>query len=477
MMSADSKIRIVLFLLVWFSCAWFGSWEMNPNQATRMYAAISLVEDHDATIDEYADATIDKAMFGGHVYLDKAPGMTLMALPAVALADALTGQRATGFSKTIYDPAFSRFMRLRTRLAVATGPALLTALAAILLYDIALHLTASAGAALFTALGYALGTPAWGWSTTLLGHAPVAALYVIAVWVIGRGTRDPAPHPWCAALAGFALGWAVVIEHQAVIAGSAIGIWGLWRLRDRADRWRAVLAALVAGSVALVPLAGYNMIAFGTPFRIGYQGVVGFDGMDHGLFGLVAPNLPVLYEILLGLDRGLIWVAPIMLLAPYGLYRLADDRSTRDLGVMAVAVVVAALLVNAAYVYWDGGNATGPRHAMPMIGIACLGLAPVWALLRRRAARGLAGALLVVSIALNAAIAAAEIFAPPTFHFPIWSAVFERRLLRGDLHTIGSDYWGWSTWTGFAVWVAVAVSTIAWLAIRTSTRVREGQPT
>ena len=33
----------------------------------------------DARIDEFRDLTIDKAEFGGHVYLDKAPGMTLLA--------------------------------------------------------------------------------------------------------------------------------------------------------------------------------------------------------------------------------------------------------------------------------------------------------------------------------------------------------------------------------------------------------------
>ena len=73
-LAALAAILIVIGLLVWSSCAWFGSWEGNPNNATRLFAAISLVEDGDATIDEFSGLTIDKATFGGHVYLDKAPG-------------------------------------------------------------------------------------------------------------------------------------------------------------------------------------------------------------------------------------------------------------------------------------------------------------------------------------------------------------------------------------------------------------------
>ncbi len=76
------------------SCAWFGSWEFNPNNATRLFAAIRMVEDGTATIDPLAHLTIDKAQFGAHAYLDKAPGMTLMALAPVALTDLVTGDRA-----------------------------------------------------------------------------------------------------------------------------------------------------------------------------------------------------------------------------------------------------------------------------------------------------------------------------------------------------------------------------------------------
>ena len=140
-------IRIVLFALIWFSCAWFGSWELNANTATRMFAAVSLVEEGDATIDQFAPLTIDKAAFDGHVYLDKPPGMTLMALPAIWLADAVTGERSARFGAAPAGPDFERYLRLRTRLAAASGPAVLTALAAVLLFDLALGLTGNAAAA------------------------------------------------------------------------------------------------------------------------------------------------------------------------------------------------------------------------------------------------------------------------------------------------------------------------------------------
>ena len=456
----DRRGALALALLVWLSCAWFGSWEGNPNNATRLFAAISLVEDGDATIDEFAPLTIDKARFGTHAYLDKAPGMTLMALPAVWLADRATGDDARRHRLSLADDGFARFLRLRLRLAAASGPALLTAVAAALLYDLALALTGSAAAALFAACGYALGTPIWGWSTTIFGHAAVAALYVIAAWGIRRaGLRG-------ALLTGLALGWAVVVEYQAVIAGAALGLWAAARWWRRPDRWRLFGLAAAAGVTALLPLLAYNLVAFATPFRLGYQGVVGWEGMNRGVFGLGLPDPGVVWEIVFGVRRGLVWVAPVLVLAPPGLWLLAARPATRGIGLATVAVTALCLLVNAAYVYWEGGNSTGPRLAMPMTGLLALGLAPFWAGLATRTGRGLAAALLALSIALNAAIASAQIFADPAFRFPIWSDVIRLHVLAGDLRTWPSEWLGWSPRAGFAAWAAVALPLGGWLVAR-----------
>ena len=189
---APHAAALLLFALVWLSCIWFGSFELNPNNATRLFGALALVERGEATIDRYETLTIDKAQFatktGTHYYMDKAPGMTLMAAPVVWAADHLAGAQSYDEVIDITNLRLANFLRLRLWLAVAFGAAVLTAFATVLLFDFGTGLTGSPAAGLFAALGYALGSVIWGWSTTMFGHASVAALFLIATWAIWRGT-------------------------------------------------------------------------------------------------------------------------------------------------------------------------------------------------------------------------------------------------------------------------------------------------
>ena len=446
-------VPTVLALLAWFSCAWFGSWEGNPNNATRLFAAIELVEKGSPRIDRFAPLTIDKAVIGGHAYLDKAPGMTLMAVPAVVVADTVNGERGVALAAS---GDLSRYLRLLLRIAVAIGPAVLAGLATAALWSLAIEWTASGAAALFAALGFALGTPVWGWSTTVLGHAVVGDLYLIALWAFGRGRVR-----WALA-GGLALGWAVSVEAQAMLAGAVLAGYGAWRCwRDG----RRLGAAALGGVAGVMPLLAWNWWAFGGPFHLGYGGVQGFDGMHQGLFGLTAPAPRVLWEIVFGTRRGLLWVAPVLVMAPIGLFGLIAAGRSRALGLAAAGGATVVLLVNAAYVYWDGGNATGPRHAVPAIGLLALGLAPFWAGLTTRGGRVWATAVLAGSVAINALIAGCDVFAPPFDPWPLrW--VVTQHLLRGDVTSLASDG-GWPGWSGFAIWAAVAGPTMVWLVRRT----------
>lgn len=468
---APQGVALALFALVWLSCAWFGSFALNPNNATRLFAALAIVEHGDATIDRYQTLTIDKAHFGSHYYMDKAPGVTLMAVPALAATRAVTGGRLDAEIIDITNPRLASFLLLRMQIAVATTTALLTAFAAVLLLDLGTGIAGSPAAGLFAALGYALGSIVWGWSTTLFGHAPVAALLMIATWAIWRGTapdigseRDLARWRY-PLMAGGALGWAAVIEFPSALGGIAIGAWAIWRSRNapRTIRVRLYLTAFLAAAVAGGPLVAYNQLTFGTPFKLGYQGVVGFGGMQEGLFGLTYPKPYVLFEILFGLRRGLLWVAPVLVLGAVGLWRMVRSPATRDLGSLAVAVVGIVLAVNASYAYWDGGASVGPRHSVPAIPFLALGLAPFWASLARPRARVAAGTLLAVSMALNLIVAATDIFAPESLPFPLWQRNIAGLLPMGRLSTIPSDHWGWSPWFGFALYLDIALPLLALL--------------
>lgn len=459
------KMALGLFALVWLSIIWFGSWQFNPNNSTRLFAAISLVEQHKATIDEFKMLTIDKAEFGQHVYADKAPGMTLMAMPAVAIGNALTGTTSATWPRKIDNQDFSGFMQLRLRLAVAMSTAVITALAAVLLFDLATGITGSPRAGLVTALGYALATPVWGWSTTLFGHAPVGALLLIATWAIWRGTsgeREMARWRY-PLIAGGALGWALVIEYPTVISATPIVIWVLWRTRHLAWPLRARLFGLAAaaGIAALLPLICYNEIAFGTLFKVGYSGVVGFDGMNQGFFGLTYPKLAVLGEITFGTARGLFWLAPILFLAPFGVAQLIRAPETRDLGILAAAITVVVLLYNASYVYWDGGFSTGPRHSIPMVGFLALGIAPLWRDWRATG-RGWIAGLIASGMFLNLTVAAVEIAAPSEFPFPLANPIL-KGFMHGEVHDLPGEYWGWRPEIGLLLWLVIAAPLLVWI--------------
>lgn len=451
------RVAALIFVLVWLSCGWFGSWEWNPNTATRIFATMSVVEDGDATIDQFAGLTIDKAIFGTHVYSDKAPGMSLLAIPAVVVATTASGMTSRDIALSMYDGPSGDFLRLRVRLAAISTSALLTAIGAVTVFLLAVGVGATTGAGVFAAIAFALGTPMWGWSTTIFGHAVTTALIAVALWAVWRGTACPRPDRAMAVAAGSALGAAVIVDYSAVATGGAVGVLALWRLRRfaAADIRTTIVAATIPAIVALAVLVGYNLFAFGTPFRLGYQGVVGFDGMNQGLFGLTYPKPAVLWEIVFGTRRGLVWVAPIAVVGLGGLILLTRAVPTRSLGATGLAGVAIALCYNAAYVYWDGGNSTGPRHLMPAIAYLSLGFAPAWTWRRTTPWRVLLVLILALSVGINLVIASTEIATGGQGAFPLWTDVVPR-FLANDLRTIPSEWFRVRPAAGFWIYVVLA---------------------
>ena len=439
--SGDRRIARVIFLSLWALYAYIGPGESitGPNSVTRLAFVFSALQDHLPSIDAFAAMTVDRAIFASHAYMDKAPGLSLLAMPAVALAELLAS--LVGLSVApIAEGHFTPFFILAGFLATALTSALWTAATAAGLWLFARHLRASRAAAAFAALGFALCTPAFGWATVFFSHAVAGACLFLGL-VLAVLATEPAPPPAAgnpnrlACVAGALLSWAVVVEFTAAAAVALIAAAALWRLRALPPRDRRVrpAAALAGGLAAFLPLIAYNLWAFGTPAHFGYSDVVGFDGMKQGLFGVSLPRPEVLWALLFGIRRGLVWLSPLLALIPLA-WLACRHRLAPVLLAVLIAVPLATLLIVSGYAYWDGGASTGPRHVIPALPFACLALAPLWDHAGHRARIAML-CLALVSFALSLIAASVDMTALPGVENPL-ADILLPRFLAGDIHTL-----------------------------------------
>jgi hypothetical protein len=378
-----STLRCVvtwLFILMVVSYAYF----FNLNATTRMGLTLSIVERSQLTIDTFAGHTVDKAFYRGHYYADKAPGASLMAVPVVAAT--------LNLFKVFRTPAVwfndsnptTQLIVLEYLVVIFTSCLLCaTAIAALFLTSLRLGISWRGG--LFAALCCGLGTPFWGWATAFANHGPSAALQFLALAEIikletaGPRSKVSTSRLLSAAVAGILLGWSCVVELIAVPSVLMIALYGLLRMRNWTP-FRQVLqlagVSVAASSVAIAPLLIYNFKAFGSVFDMGYSHVVGFEQMREGFFGVGVPSMQVVYEIILGEHRGILWLSPILAATPWALFHLFRHRSS--LAILVTTISIYYLALNAGYAYWDGGWSTGPRHITPLLPFLCLPLALLW---------------------------------------------------------------------------------------------------
>jgi hypothetical protein len=368
----------VLGVALFLSYAYFyqaGGW----NQNSRFALVRAILERHTLQIDAYQLHTGDRAFWHGHYYSDKAPGASLLAIPPVEAARGLA--RAAGV-----DPGSFPGIAWTSYVATVFTNGLFTVFAALAVMWLALRWGCSPAAAVFAATAYGLATPAWCYATLFMGHGLTAGCLMTG-YAAAIALEDETPHRQrrSAYLVGLGTGWAVVSEFPALVPAVFIVVLALLTLRDRwPDRIVAVFGRLViGGAVAAAVLLLYNATAFGSPFHLGYASEEGFEHMRQGVFGITYPTWWRLREILFGSYRGLLPIAPLVAAMPLGLVVLARSPQRRRAAIVAAAIGVFYVLLNASYFYWEGGWAYGPRQMMAGLPFLALGLAPLWDRWRR----------------------------------------------------------------------------------------------
>lgn len=445
-MRPTAKTLVFLFALTFWSFTWFAGEFWNWNSTSRLFSTISYLDTGQTSIDAYSEYTGDIAFHNGHYYSDKAPGMSLLALPSVAAIK--SAAKLAGIDLAILDSTGQMRQAPYGALALAataTTSSLLSALACLTMLLVLSHMTGGLRSSLTAVLVVWMGTPLWGWSGCFFGHAAAAALLTFgfaSLYLMNRVLKEFRHRALAASLGSMCLTFAIVVEHTAAPPSLLIFLWTLWESR----KWRGkelgslILLGLGGACLSASPLFFYNMKTFGKPLATGYQHLVGFEGMQEGFMGLTYPKIQVVYQLLLGAAPGLLIIAPVLLFVPYGW--VLCGREAPSTTVLSASLFLYYLLLNASYHYWGGNWSTGPRHMTASLPFLALPLAYLYRDLKGRWL-GILYLVSVVSVFFSLASAAVGMTPPPVDGHPFYKGVLSR-FFSGDFTTPLGVFLNWS---------------------------------
>jgi len=365
-----------VFAILWASYGYV--WQGRDwNSASRLMLTYAIVDRGTVRIDGLEDQTRDLARYQDHWYTDKTPGFSIAAIPPYWLAKT--------FGHLPDHPLDQKgFAHWPADAWITWGTSgLFTALTGAILASLALKLGCGPRQAGLLGLAYGLATPASVYATLAYGHQ-LAAFGLFAAFAL---IVDPGPRVRVqATLAGFLAAYASVVEIQVGPVSAILGLTVLGLVLARRLPVGALVGFTLGASVPTLILLGYNKIAFDSPWKMGYFFLVmdrfkDVHSTDNPL-GLIRPDLAKVRELLWGERRGLLWFAPILILAPIGWTMLLAQRRWLIAGLIG-SISLAIFLVNLSYPEWTGGWTTGPRLLVPMLPFACLAVAPVLATNRR----------------------------------------------------------------------------------------------
>ena len=330
----------------------------SPNEFSRWALTVSIVERGSFEVSPLTNLISDRiedfSEVHGRLYSNKAPGGSLVAVPAYALARTIVGPpSASNLRATI----------TAMRMAVSTLPLVLLTLAFI---RHARHLQIAPERITFAVAVLLFGTPIFAYGMMLFSHVlTAAALFGAWLLLFGRLSEDARLRPATRDLAaGALLGLAAISEYPTAVPAAVLALCA-WR-----GRGLRCLVRVAAGVLPLIAtLALYNHFAFGSAFALSssFEHVAAFQQMSQsGLWGVGLPSPTRAARLLFDPGKGLLIFSPVLVVA-----LMAIPAARRGLPSAAfwslVLTPLALLLVYAGYANWHGGWTVGVRYLVPCL--------------------------------------------------------------------------------------------------------------
>lgn len=330
--------------------------DVGPNQLSRLNLTLALAHEGRLEIDTYTANSIDRAFYNGHYYSDKAPLISFLAYPVY---------QSLRLLQHLDDVNLDTRLMLVYLLWVLNGFINVPLSALLLLMFLHLGRTLRPGSSMpwWVTFVLAFGTLIFPYATMLFGHNVAAFLgfvpFMLAIYVrLGR-----LPVPWLAA-AGFLAGLGVLAEYPNGVFALALVAYVAATTRN----FRSVMWVILGGIGPALALAAYNTAAFDHPLHLSYMYHAAPWGAEHrrGLLGVQWPDPIRLWEILLG-PRGLVFLSPVTLLAPFAYAAMWRARRYRAEFWLVLALPLTFVILNSGYFYTLGGSSPGPRFLVPTL--------------------------------------------------------------------------------------------------------------
>ena len=396
-----------IFVSLFVTYAFFTNFYVTTNESPRFSLTEAIVEEHRLEIDSFYNRTrgglawdagdltmarwflnIDYAIYNDHVYSDKAPLGSFLAVPFYLAARFFSS-----------DP----WVLFYISSVFVCG--LLTALTGVLVYLLGRYYTRDENLRVLAAFAYGFGTMAFTYATVLFSHA-ISTFFVYASFYLIYRVKKRDISSKCLYLSGFLAGLAVLSDYYMALVGVCLLAY-CWSF----DR-KGSIKMLLSFAIALCALLLYNYAVFGNPLAVSYsfeESPVFRQGHSQGFFGVGLLNWDALIQLLISPYRGLFFYNPVLILSVLLFARFFDrDKST---ALLVAVVSLLMILFNASYYMWDGGLCVGPRHLTSILPFLIL---PLYCLDLRKLKERLAfGGLLIASVALNFIYVNARMHVPP----------------------------------------------------------------